>query len=360
MRKKNNFDIRKYLFLIITGGGLVLIWAINLIFFLDNPGFVGVALHPYLLLVVIVASLYGFSRAMLASAIVAASYGVCLLCKLLLEVEAMSRIFQFSFFGPFISFLVIGALVGIMTERHKKSIQSAEKELGESYASIENLQHELKMLQEKNSVMKKKCVSERELVTMLYNIAKKLSTLNLREMQEAILDVIVEFADAQKAALYMKQADKLILCARRGYPSSEEPSPPQTLLKMAIEEKRVLSIKEIAGDGKRVQNPVFILAPLSVGTEGEVAGVIWMEEIPFLRYTPLTIRLVTLLADWASLSLANIFAFEALKKKTEERNQKLHLHRIFDSLTQKYNGVFEYGISQTDIEKELGQKLSAR
>jgi hypothetical protein len=357
MPKKIYQNIRKYLFFIVTFGGLLFIWGINLVFFLENPGFVGIALHPYLLLVIVVAALEGFSRAVATSAIVSLSYGVSIFFTLLAQQEPASRIFQYSYFSPFISFLVLGSIIGLIANIHKKNLLSLREDLEKSRLYSENLHNELTALSEKNTVLIRKCVTERELLTMLYNTAKKLSSLNMKEMQEGILDILHETVEAEKLALYMMQGDKLILCAARGYGTDQEPAPPQSLLKMIIDEKKVISLNEVARDGKKVQNPVFILAPLSLGQDGDIVGVVWIEEIPFVNYTPLTIRLVTLVADWASLSLANIFAFEALKKKTDEKNQKIQMEKIFDSLIQKYKGVFGYGTSLPDIEKEIRQKL---
>ena len=97
-----------------------------------------------------------------------------------------------------------------------------------------------------------------------------------------------------------------------------------------------------------------------MGPDGDVVGLVWLEDIPFLRYTPVSLRFVTVICDWASLSLANIFAFEALKKKHEERSQTTSLARVFGSLTQKYKGVFDYGASFSDIEKGTREKITPR
>ena len=81
MAAQNKLNARKYLFLIITFGGLILLWAVNLLFFSENPGFIGISLHPYLLLVVIVASIDGFFQAMVTAFIVSVSYGLCIFFK---------------------------------------------------------------------------------------------------------------------------------------------------------------------------------------------------------------------------------------------------------------------------------------
>ncbi|RPJ04787.1 MAG: hypothetical protein EHM28_13390, partial [Spirochaetaceae bacterium] len=100
---KRLFSSEKNLFLIAAIGGFVLIWGSNLLFFMDNPGFVGVQLHPYLLIVVLTASLYGYTRAMIATAGVSLVYAVCIGLRIFFQAEEISRLFQFSYFSPFIS-----------------------------------------------------------------------------------------------------------------------------------------------------------------------------------------------------------------------------------------------------------------
>jgi hypothetical protein len=360
MIEKLKTFVRKYLLWIVVGGGLALIWGVNVLFFTDNPGFVGVPLHPYLLVVLVAACFLGYTRAMVAAGSAALVYGVCLFFRLALHVEPASRLFQFSYFSPFIGFLLIGTLAGAIADAHRKNLAAVEERLAAAGRKIDYLQKEAAVMKEKNALLEQKCLTERELVSMLYNFAKKFSTLNLKELEEGLLEVLAETVEAGKAAFYMLQGDKLVLCARRGYASAEFPQPPQAVLKMTIEEKRVLSVKDLAASGKKVQNPVFVSAPVCLGQEGDVAGLVWFEDIPFLRYTPLSLRLVTLVCDWASLSLGNVYAFEALKKKGEERGQTVSLARVFDALTQKYRGCYEYGAPLSDIENEIGQKISPR
>jgi hypothetical protein len=350
----------KYLLWIVILGGLILCWGFNLVFFTDNPGFVGLPLHPYLLIVLVTGCFLGYSRAMLAAGAVALVYGACLFLRLASHIEPASRLFQFSYFGPFVGFLLIGTLSGAIADAHRKRLAAAEEKLAASGRTIDGLQKEAAALKDTNALLEQKCLTERELVSMLYNFAKKFSTLNLKELEEGLLDMLGEAVEAERSAFYMLQGDKLVLCSRRGYAAAEFPSPPQAVLRMAIQEKRVLSVKELAAAGKKVANPVFVCAPVCLGQEGDVAGLVWLENIPFLRYTPLTLRLVTLVCDWASLSLANVYAFEALKKKGEERSQTMSLARVFDALTQKYKGVCDFGTAFSDIEQEIGQKISPR
>ncbi|MBN1523056.1 MAG: hypothetical protein JW904_01130 [Spirochaetales bacterium] len=355
---KKLFTKEKNLYLISAIGTFVITWAVNLAFFLDNPGFVGIQLHPYLLIVVLTASLYGYTRAMVTTAGVSLIYTGCIFLRIFTQGEDLTRIFQFSYFSPFISFLVLGTLVGMLTDRHKKNLLSMNTKLEENAVHIDNLHTELNILQERNSVLKQKAMTNREVLSMLYNIVNRMSTLDLNELHTAILETCEELLGAGKSAVYMRQGDRLVLCTSRGYKSDEVPAPHQRILKHTIEEKKVFSVQDFHENGKRIPNPVFISAPLFIGKDGDSAGVIWIESIPFLQYSPVTLRIAGLIADWASLCLGNIFAFEALKNRTEGKNQKLYFDKVHNALANNFDGVFAYGTPFTDIEKEIRKKIS--
>ena len=224
---------------------MILMWTVNLVFFTENPGFVGIPLHPYLLIVLLVACFLGYSRAMLAVGCVTLVYGSCLFFRLMLNAESASRLFQFSYFSPFVGFLLIGTLAGVITDRHKKNLAAVQQKLGKAGQKIDSLKNNLSIEKEKKALFERKCLTERELLTMLYNFSKKLATLNIKDLQEGILDLLAESVEAEKLAFFMLQGDKLVLCSKRGYRAGEEPSPQQAILKMTIEEKRALSLKEI-------------------------------------------------------------------------------------------------------------------
>jgi len=347
--------INKYSFLLITFGGLGLCWLLNIIFWPDNPAFIGVALHPYLFLVIIVAALQGLWPALLCAFAVSLSYLVGIFWRLFSQGEELSRIFQLSYFSPLISFFITGLTVGFIANRQKQIIGNLSQELTQARQHIDNLHAELTILQEKNVYLKKHSLGEREFLTMLYQTCRGMSSLGLGEFQQALIKTLEEIIEAEKIALFMLQGDKLVFSCGLGYASREIPEPNFNLLKKALSEKKVLA--QLSSNGASNQS-IAIVGPLFLGEQGEPIGALWVEGIPFFHYTPLSLRLVTILTDWASLCLATIFAFEAVQKQSAEKASSYNFTKVYELLKRKYRGLFPFGAEATIIEKEIKRRLT--
>jgi GGDEF domain-containing protein len=83
--------------------------------------------------------------------------------------------------------------------------------------------------------------------------------------------------------------------------------------------------------------PLLMATPL-LGQSGEVIGIITVERMPFLRFTPTAVKLFTLLGDWATTAFQTAMRFQ----ETRDRN-------VSDELTGAYN--FSY------ITKRLAQEV---
>ena len=79
------------------------------------------------------------------------------------------------------------------------------------------------------------------------------------------------------------------------------------------------------GLSKLYRNPILITAPLIL-EDNRVVGMVNVHRLPFLKFTPETVRMVGLLANWASIAIGNA----RKHKEVEDRN-------IDDPITGAYN-----------------------
>jgi K+-sensing histidine kinase KdpD len=349
--------IYKYLYLIFIAGALVLFWIINVTLFIDNPGFIDIAPHPYLVVVIFISALYGYAKGMISVGIVSLVYLICLMFHIATVRESFSRFFQYSYFNPFIIFLVFGTIIGMITDRYRKYLQRAKKELKENKERLDELYEEIKIFQTQNNHLKTKLLDEKELITTLYNIAKKLSTLEIDDLYKAILDVGQEVIDAEKGAVFIKQGDKLVLCASLGYKSYEEPKIKQEILKTVIEKKSALSLKDFTPLQKKGKEDIFLCGPLCLGSMGEVIGILVVQELAFIKYNPLTIRTFSLICDWASVCIGNAYMFKSAKDLAEQKQLGEQLGKMMEALSHKYKGPFHFGTASTQIIENMEAKI---
>jgi K+-sensing histidine kinase KdpD len=345
--------IYKYLYLIFTGGALIVLWVVNITLYVENPGFISIAPHPYLIIVVFISILYGYAKAMVSVGIVSITYFICLMIHIFNANESFSRFFQYSYFNPFIIFLVFGTIIGMISDRYRKYLHDVNEALSKNNERLEELYDEIKILQTQNSNLKNKLLDEKELITTLYNIAKKLNTLNLDDLYSAILEMLEEIIDAQKGAVFIMQGDKFLLCSSLGYKSFEEPKIKQEVLKRVIEKKSTLSLKDFSMLHKKGKENIFICGPLCLGSMGEVIGVVVVQELAFLKYTPLTLRVFSLICDWASVCIGNAHYLKTIKDSSEQKQINEQLDKMMESLSRKYEGPFDFGITSSELLKKI-------
>lgn len=349
--------IYKYLYLIFTAGALILLWVVNITLYAENPGFITIAPHPYFIIVIFISALYGYAKAMVSVGIVSLTYFICLMIHIVAVNESFSRFFQYSYFNPFIIFLVFGTIIGMISDRYRKYLHDAGEELSKNNERLEELYNEIKILQTQNSNLKNKLLDEKELVTTLYNIAKKLNTLEFTGLYNAILEMLAEIIDAEKGAVFVIQGDKLLLCSSIGYKSFEEPKIKQEILKNVIEKKSTLSLKDMDSLQKKGKEDIFICGPLCLGSMGEVIGIVIIQELAFIKYTPLTLRMFSLICDWASVCIGNAHYLKRVKDSSEQKQVDEQLRQMMEALVSRYNGPFDFGIASDELTKQIESKI---
>jgi hypothetical protein len=349
--------IYKYLYLIFTGGGLILLWIINITLFMDNIGFIAIAPHPYLVIVIFIAALYGYAKAMVSVGIVSGTYFICLAVHMISLHESYSRLFQYSYFIPFIVFLVFGTLIGMITDRYRKYLHDAGQALSKNSERLEELYDEIKILQTQNGNLRAKLMDEKELISALYTVAKKLHTLDLDRLYKSILEVLQEMIDADKAAVFVIQGDNLLLCSSVGYKSYEEPVVKQEILRNIIEKKSTLSLRDFSSTQKKGKEDIFLCGPLCLGSGGEVIGLVIVQELAFIRYTPLTLRVFSIICDWASICIGNAYHLKSVKDSSEQKQINEQLSKMMEVLSGRYKGPFRFGMVSAELLRTIESKL---
>ncbi len=353
----NQTGIYKYLYLIFIGGAIVLLWIVNLTLFYDNIGFISIAPHPYLIVVVFIAALYGYTRGMVSVGIISGMYLICLTVHIMNSGESLSRFFQYSYFNPFIVFLVFGTIIGMITDRFRKYLADANNALSKNSERLEELYEEINILQTQNANLKAKMLDEKELISALYNVAKNLNTLDIDRLYKSIPEILQEMIDAGKAAVFLLQGDTLLLCSSLGYKSYEEPKVKQEIVKGIIEKKSTLSLRDFTSLQKKGKEDIFLCGPLCLGSGGEVIGLVIVQELEFIRYTPLTLRVFSIICDWASICIGNAYHFKSVTDSAVEKQNDEQLTRMMEALSSKYKGPFSFGTASSELLRAIESKL---
>jgi GGDEF domain-containing protein len=323
--------------------GLGLLVAINLLFFRnDNWGFFDANPHPFWLVILPIAVRYGALPAYTAGLLSAAIY----LLFVIFQPRSAFAVDIFStqaFLNP-VLFVVVGGLLGEVREAQKRAHRDLARRYDDVEASLQDLAERYLAAVEINREMQRRIVTQTSTVTTLYQAAKALEQLEIEELAPSILQLVTDFIEADACALYLRRDGQLEL--RQGRPAEVSFSRPRTLdtsrgiAAAVFSEKRTITVRDVMAEAtpsEIMAQPLLMATPL-LGQNGEVIGIITVEKMPFLRFTPTAVKLFTLLGDWATTAFQTAMRFQ----ETRDRN-------VSDELTGAYN--FSY------MAKRLAQEI---
>jgi GGDEF domain-containing protein len=328
-------------------GGFALLVALNWLFFReDNWGYFDVNPHPFWLVVVPIAVRYGalpgYASGFLAAALYLAF--VALQPRSAFAVDILS---SQALLNP-VLFLIMGGLLGEVREAHKRAHKTLAARYDEVEAGLQDIAQRYLAAVEINREMQRRIVTQTTTVTTLYQAAKALEDLETERLLPSLLELVTTFIEAESCAVYLRQDGQFVL--RAGRPEQVVPARPRELdvtqgvPALAVRQRRTATVRDVIPEATPVEirRQRLLMATPLLGENQEVIGIVTVEQMPFLRFTPTAVKLFTLLGDWASTAFQRALRFQ----QTRDRN-------IEDELTGAYSHAY--------MTKRLGEEyLRAR
>jgi hypothetical protein len=240
----------------------------------------------------------------------------------------------------FITNLVLGEFGSLLN----REVASAKADLALIQAEYDTLKVRYNALAAVKEELSERIVGQTSSVISLYEASKSLDTIELEDVQEALLQLAVKFVGVSKVSLYWRDGNEKQLSWIRSVGWTEEEIAQASGRKIpfgegavgfAAERGRMYSLHQLqkldeyAVLQKQSSMPSILVAPLNVG--GHVVGVINVEELPFLKFTPTAVRLFFLIIDLGSSAIAKSRRFSALEELSViEPDSGLHAGVYFD------------------------------
>jgi GGDEF domain-containing protein len=262
--------------------------------------------HPLWLIVLAIAIRYGAPSGYVAGGLAAISQVLALWLRPGARFQPISA---HALIQPFL-FVVVGMVIGQAVRAQRQRLADTETKYRQATEALRTLTQEHSTTHAVKVELEKQIVGQPDTVTTLYEMAKQLETLQADALYPALLGLMQRFVGGEACTYY--QIDDGVAQAIDSFPhrAADRPATPQApsaLLAQAIGERRVVSVRDrLLAHGPEAlgHEPVLIAGPL-VGGDGTVVGAITIERLPFLRLTPTTIRLFSLILDWGSTALQN-------------------------------------------------------
>lgn len=211
--------------------------------------------------------------------------------------------------------LLAGAVViGEIAESRRRRLLEAERRRDETAAALDDTLARYRATLEVKAELEKRIVGQPATVMTLYETAKQLESLDRARLYPAILDLLATYLGVEACALYLRDDDGFRLAAAR--PDGARPARLDALeegvIGLALRERRLATVRDrlrALGPEGLAGEPALMAGPL-LDRDGAVGGLIVVERMPFLKFSPTSVRLCNLILDWASTALQNATLYE--------------------------------------------------
>lgn len=299
-----------YTFTVLT---LLVLIGIDIYFLKDEFAFFAVNPHPFLILSVVIASLYGLRPALFAAAISSATYLIDVHLNLnYMEVETL---LDFKYLSTPILLTVTSVIVGEVKQRSLDKISRLNSDI-DNLRKGETLHIARETGQEKEiTELKKRLVSRLQTTSSFYEIATSFHALDEKILLENFSSALVQlFKGAEVDLMRLPAKNEKAL---------------DFLTRESLRTGKIMTIKEGTLVRNFDSNADRVLLSLPLIVNGKIEFIARVSKIPFLEYIPSQFRIAEIYAAWVGSSLA----FERTFRSSEDK-------KIWNELLQVYHWTY--------------------
>lgn len=288
-------------------------------------GLMNVHPHPLWIVALAIAVRYGAAPGYLAGGLSALTYGLLLWA----DPAAQSHLITPDDFIQAYLMFVAGAAVGELVDARERRVADLQARSQAAENALESLRQQQRGSESVRIEMEKQIAFQANSVATLSALGQRLQCLHVAELDSAIVALVASLLEADRCALYSLTEEWLLMKAAcpDGPPIRAEAGPARPwvlstrhpLVGRAIRERRVVTIRDqLLQDGSQsiAHEAILMAGPLTVFGD-QVYGVVVIEAIAFIKFTPFTINCFEMILGWASRALENALLYERAVLKPE-------------------------------------------
>jgi len=295
--------------------GLLLLIVLNYFAFPDDPGYLTVNPHPFLFLVILVASRYGTFDGFLTGILTAGVYlGYVFWGR---DLDAVRQTSDFALFLPAYLFVILGLLLGEIREAANRDVLTLGQEVRHLRGELEEARQQAQVLSKVKEELQQRLLASDNPLAQISETSVRLTTRTPDEAYPAILDLVERFVSPEKFALYLAveapggvlgqpAPEAFELRLSRGWSRPDEfPHRLDTThpaVQAAVTRRQVASIASLDADAS---TDIVACAPVIDPHRDQVLALLVIERIPFLRLNQMTLNHLHTIAGWAGKTMGD-------------------------------------------------------
>lgn len=335
--------MKQYSYIIETLVSLTVLILINLIWYRDNLGFLGISPHPYWIVVIGISVKYELKQSLVTSFISSLTYSIFLFVS---HNITLAEYFEFETFKPILLFVIFSILIGKVRTGQVAKLNEVKKKKESLEKKISRLQGRNDKISQINNELSDRIIHHSFSYSTIYEMAKKMRTLNIEDLYPAALNFISEAIEVEKCSFYVCNNGQLELVSTRGWDEQDENKRSlinsNKLVEQVLKNKETRAVHDFLAHIEEetplsIEDEVIISIPITYGLDKRVFGIINIEKIPFNRFNSDSISLLNIVSAWISDSLDE--EYEAKKSIKLDQNPDFSGHRLNCGSQEEFKSV---------------------
>lgn len=328
--------------------GYAILIAINLFWFRDNIGFVGVKYHPFWIVILLVAARYGFRGGLMAG--LSAAVILLALIKTTNPIITAKTLITYEYLETPLLFIVVGTFLGELRQNQKRKYRDVKTKYETLKKNNTNLIENFKALNDAKKELDTRIIGQEQTVSTLYDAAQDLKSLKEADIYPAVLGILTQFVGAEKCSIYMLSNDKLKLADNSGWEENHnhptEINLNEGMMGQAFSTKSTTSVNymlKVENISEFINLNMVVSSPITNNSE-QVMGVLNIEKLPFIKFNPQAIRMTSLIADWCGSAIENARTYKETKDKniSDDVTGAYTFSYLNERLTEEFQRAFRY------------------
>ncbi|ETR72573.1 MAG: Diguanylate cyclase [Candidatus Magnetoglobus multicellularis str. Araruama] len=278
--------------------------------FSHMPGFREVQPHPYWMIILPIATGFGFRAGIFAG----------LSCSALIWIYASYEIDANQWldiilllkapeiYGQFFLFIGGGCIIGEIREVKNRKLRELQIEYNDLIDGYEKLTKAYDQLSEVKKEVDTRVTGRETTLLKLYHAEQSLKSLRERDIYPAVIQILKDFISVEACSIYRLYDNQLQMTAKLDDDISriQKRRKGFSIMKKAIKRKETISM---------FNHPGIIISAPFMDSKNQVMGLVNIERVPPMKANPQTVRMTTLIAQQCASAIQNASAYEETQKR---------------------------------------------
>ncbi len=282
----------------------------------EDPGYLSLQPHPLWVVVLLISIRYRMREAMVGALIAAAAYTWFVVNPREGEYR-FSTLALFADFHDPLLFLVVGGLISGYTQHLLERTQALRGQLARRQEEVDALREQNRVTGQALRHLEMRIAGETTNIVDLLAELSRSKGIGVDAIKRGLLDVLKRYINAQQVTYY--DVDQDILRQRHALPGGSVPEVAVSddfILAEAFDSRGVSHVGQFAGAKDLQGYRGSLIAGCLRGANREPLGVVSVDRIAFVDYTPYTVKMFTTIVEWWGKVLEEALRLEEMRERS--------------------------------------------